>query len=156
MGGIEFLSRNKVCIIFWGTMVGPYSTVSQSILLDLLLWLEDKAAQRHKSNGMFSTIVPVLCLTDEGRSKEHSVSQIGTHYTCILMEQPCILWITNFTRLKGLLFSILKPFGAGIIFFLILAHLVYKMWIIQEQNKLELWNKLHFEEKKKTDGIHHV
>ena len=53
-------------------MVGPYSTVSQSILLDLLLWLEDKAAQRHKSNGMFSTIVPVLCLTDEGRSKQHS------------------------------------------------------------------------------------
>jgi len=39
-------------------------------------------------------------------------------------------------------------FGAGIIF-LILAHPVYKMWIIQEQNKLELWNKLHFEEKKR-------
>ena len=36
--------------------------------------------------------------------------------------------------------------GARIIFFLILAHLVYKMWIIQEPNKLELWNKLHFEE----------
>ena len=34
-------------------------------------------------------------------------------------------------------------------FFLILAHTVYKMWIIQEQNTLELWNKLHFEEKKK-------
>ena len=35
------------------------------------------------------------------------------------------------------------------LFFLILAHLVYKMWIIQEPYKLELWNKLHFEEKKK-------
>jgi hypothetical protein len=34
------------------------------------------------------------------------------------------------------------------IFFLILAHPVYKMWIIQEPNKLELWNKLHFKEKK--------
>ena len=34
-------------------------------------------------------------------------------------------------------------------FFLILAHLVYKMWIIQEPKKLALWNKLHFEEKKK-------
>jgi len=32
-------------------------------------------------------------------------------------------------------------------FFLILAHSVYKMWIIQEPNMLELWNKLHFEEK---------
>ena len=33
-------------------------------------------------------------------------------------------------------------------FFLILAHPVYKMWIKQEPNTLELWNKLHFEEKK--------
>ena len=40
--------------------------------------------------------------------------------------------------------------------FLILAHSVYKMWITQEPNKLELWNKLHFKEKKKTESIHHV
>ena len=40
-------------------------------------------------------------------------------------------------------------------FFLILAHPVYKMWIIQEPNTLELWNKLHFEEKK-TKSIYHV
>jgi len=33
-------------------------------------------------------------------------------------------------------------------FFLILAHPVYKMWIIPEPITLELWNKLHFEEKK--------
>ena len=39
-------------------------------------------------------------------------------------------------------------------FFLILAHSVYKMWIIQEPNKLELWNKLHFKEEK-TESIHH-
>ena len=39
--------------------------------------------------------------------------------------------------------------------FLILAHPVYKMWIIQEPNALELWNKLHFEEKK-TESIYHV
>ena len=38
----------------------------------------------------------------------------------------------------------IQPFDAGIIFFLILAHTVYKMWIIQEPNMLELWNKLHF------------
>ena len=41
------------------------------------------------------------------------------------------------------------------LFFLILAHPVYKMWIIQEQNTLELWNKLHFEEEK-MESIHHV
>jgi len=36
--------------------------------------------------------------------------------------------------------------------FLILVHPVYKMWIIQEPNMLELWNKLHFEEEK-TENI---
>jgi hypothetical protein len=41
------------------------------------------------------------------------------------------------------------------LFFLILSHSVYKMWIIQEPNKLALWNKLHFEEKK-TESIDHV
>jgi len=40
-------------------------------------------------------------------------------------------------------------------FFLILAHPVYKMWTIQEPNTLELWNKLHYEEKE-TESIHHV
>ena len=40
-------------------------------------------------------------------------------------------------------------------FFLILAHPVYKMWIIQEPNTLDLWNKLHFEEEK-TESIYHV
>ena len=38
------------------------------------------------------------------------------------------------------------------LFFFNLAHSVYKMWIIQEPNMLELWNKLHFEEKK-TESI---
>ena len=37
-------------------------------------------------------------------------------------------------------------------FFLILAHRVYKMWIIQEPNTLELWDKLHFEEEK-TESV---
>jgi len=36
-------------------------------------------------------------------------------------------------------------------FFLILAHPVCKMWIIQEPNKLALWNKLHFEEKENEE-----
>ena len=40
-------------------------------------------------------------------------------------------------------------------FFLILAHPVYKMWIKQEPNTLELWNKLHFEEKE-TKTIYHI
>ena len=36
--------------------------------------------------------------------------------------------------------------------FLILAHPVYKQWIIREPNTLEFWNKLHFEGKK-TESI---
>ena len=44
-------------------------------------------------------------------------------------------------------FNIYYPFGAGIIF-LILAHSVYKMWIIQEPNKLELWKNCILKRKK--------
>jgi len=40
-------------------------------------------------------------------------------------------------------------------FFFILAHSVYKIRITQEPNTFELWNKLHFEEKK-TESIYHV
>ena len=40
-------------------------------------------------------------------------------------------------------------------FLFILAHPVYKMRIIQGPNTLELWNKLHFEEKE-TESIYHV
>jgi len=35
------------------------------------------------------------------------------------------------------------------LFFLILAHTVNKMWIIHEPNRLQLWNKLYFEGKKR-------
>jgi hypothetical protein len=34
------------------------------------------------------------------------------------------------------------------IFFQILAHPVFKMWVIQKLNKVALWNKRHFEEEK--------
>ena len=64
--------------------------------------------------------------------------------TCSWSIMNCI--ITRFTNLT---------FWRRNYFFLILAHPVYKMWIIQVPNKLELWNKLHFEEKK-PESIHHV
>ena len=46
------------------------------------------------------------------------------------------------------------PFGAGI-FFKILAHSVFKMWILQEPKKIALWNKRHIEEEK-TENVQHV
>jgi len=40
-------------------------------------------------------------------------------------------------------------------FFLNFSTPVYKMWIILEPNTLELWNKLHFEEKE-MESIYNV
>ena len=56
------------------------------------------------------------------------------------------------TQRDGIKYTATAPLAPEL-FFLILAHSVYKMWIIQEPNKLKLWNKLHFKEKK-TESIH--
>ena len=40
-------------------------------------------------------------------------------------------------------------------FFLNFSTPVYKMWILQEPNTIELWNKLHFEEEK-TESMYRV
>ena len=75
------------------------------------------------------------------------------------------IWHANtrrYSKKKGIKILKLPPvcncftltFGPGIIL-LILAHPVYEMWIIQEPNTLELWNKLHFERDKKG-SIYHV
>ena len=59
--------------------------------------------------------------------------------------------IRGFQNKSNYFLNLLRPE----LFFLILAQPVYKMWITQELNMLELWNKLHFEEEK-TDSIYHV
>ena len=53
------------------------------------------------------------------------------------------------------IYGSIKLLAPELFFFLILAHPVNKMWITQEPSMLELWNKLHFEEKK-TDSIYYV
>ena len=72
-----------------------------------------------------------------------------------LSSLPCYMWHPNVAERNSVSHDATTcvprhdwPSGAGIIF-LILAHPVYKTWIMQEPNTLELWNKLHFEEKKK-------
>jgi len=60
-------------------------------------------------------------------------------------------WAHNKARKWQVGFNLLAPE----LFFLILAHPVYKMWIKQQQNTLELWSKLHFEEKE-TESIYRV
>ena len=59
--------------------------------------------------------------------------------------------LTTVIRYEKCIVNLLAPE----LVFLILAHPVHKMWIIQEPNTLELWNKLHFEEKK-TESIYRV
>jgi len=61
----------------------------------------------------------------------------------------------NFTPILFFLLCYFINLLAPELFFLILAHPVYKMWIIKEPNTLDLWNKLHFEEEK-TESIYHV
>ena len=49
----------------------------------------------------------------------------------------------------------MNTYGAGI-FFKILAHPVFQMWILQEPKKIALWNKRQLEERKKTEIVQHV
>jgi len=98
-------------------------------------------------------------------STEHNVVHISilscanhivgkTQYSSSLHHRNDITWKSTTSENPDRVISSLLhrqpyyPFGARIIF-LILAHSIYKMWIIQEPNKLELWNKLHFKEKKR-------
>ena len=69
---------------------------------------------------------------------------------------PCIQNVNNTgTKYVQAMFVLYMPltFWRRNYFFLILAHSVYKMWIIQEPNTLELWNKLHFEGEKNGEYI---
>ena len=61
----------------------------------------------------------------------------STQYNCFCL---IFYFLKNTSSCLGNFFKLLAPE----LFFLILAHPVYKMWIIQEPNTLELSNKLHF------------
>jgi hypothetical protein len=57
------------------------------------------------------------------------------------------LYLTSFPQLR---LRVILTFWRWT-FFQILAHPVFKMWVIQKPNKVALWNKRHFEEKKNGD-----
>ena len=59
-------------------------------------------------------------------------------------EQLWAVYSSNFSRYPEILSINLLATD----FFQILAHPVFKMWVIQKPNKVALWNKRHFEEKK--------
>ena len=66
-----------------------------------------------------------------------------------------VIFVVLTKRLKTVFTKPVINLLAPEVFFLFLAHPVYKMWIIQETNTLDLWNKLHFGEEK-TESIYHV
>ena len=76
--------------------------------------------------------------------------------TCLFRQAAC--WcdkcsIASYGRyMSGTVFL---TFWWWIFFLQILAHPVFKMWVIQKPNKVALWNKQHFEEKK-MEIIQHV
>ena len=57
-------------------------------------------------------------------------------------------WYIRVTWTNKVHYFLLTFWGRN--YFFNLPHSVYKMWITQEPNKLDLWNKLHFKEKKKN------
>jgi hypothetical protein len=94
---------------------------------------------------------PVLPRDVQPRSR-----QVAVQVSLMPDTVDTVLWVPDDGRniARNTLISWHLTFWRWIIF-LILAHHVYKMWIIQAPNTLELWNKLHFEEEK-TESICHV
>ena len=69
-------------------------------------------------------------------------------------KRPDKVWVPSFYWKQRSFFLLINPLAPEL-FFLILEHPVYKMWITQAPNKLALWNVLHFEEKK-SESTEHV
>jgi len=87
----------------------------------------------------------------ENRNAEHLSSLLH-----LALLQLTFRWITSIINQEIYYIKFhINLLAPDLFFFLILAHPVYKMWIIQEPNTLELWNKLDFEEKK-TENIYRV
>ena len=99
----------------------------------------------------------VKCSLEEGERKLYAAAAAGTGWQQVIGEPLAPKQAetsqnknnSHFTCKCNVLVNLLVPE----LILLILAHPVYRMWIIQEPNKLELWNKLHFEEKK-TENIY--
>ena len=69
---------------------------------------------------------------------------------------PLLSWRIQQRQLNrsGICSSHLNLLATGF-FFQILEHSVFKLWLIQKPNKVALWNKRHFEEKK-MEFLQHV
>ena len=112
---------------------GKYSIIifHESPSSEAELFYADGYNKRTDGRGEVSVLLSQFCeLVQERSVSKHLVK---CHCLELLLEVD--------------VFNLLVP---ELLFFLILAHSVYKMWIIQEPNTLEFWNKQHFEEGKKN------
>ena len=135
-------------------MVGSYSLAEAFLRLGIPVMRDAES---------LGTVIPDFskeCLGDEGNN---SLCNGGDHVFIYTWSRPKFPLIPNYVTAKisntrvlltkrsvtkfSTYFYLLTLWRRNY-FFLISAHLVYKMWIIQERNKLALWNKLHFEEKR--------
>ena len=78
-------------------------------------------------------------------SSQIAVNNTGAISMCECLPFMCIFF--SFSKTQAGTRNWILTFWHRSYFFLILARPIYKTWIIQEQNTLELWNKLRFEEK---------
>ena len=69
------------------------------------------------------------------------------------LNHPSLALPGVFTDVRIMVFIL--TFWRWIFFFQILAHPVFKLWVIHKPNKVALWNKRHFEERK-MEIIQHV
>ena len=105
---------------------------------------------RPNSHRSFLTILPLshLISSDWNNLAAELPSDGSWHISVSGLAGDTTESVTVLPRCERVTGLNINPLAPELFFFLILAHPVYKMWIIQEPNKLALWNKLHFEEKK--------
>ena len=131
----------KVFFIPRQSSVTNYSTANtHAYILSL-----NSTTNQPPSCGKTSITAPDIHLLNYW-SLMQGVSKRMTRFQIIISNNENVLQLQNKLQTINLL---------AMEFFLILARPVFKMWVIRKPNKVALWNKRHFEEKK-MEIIEHV
>ena len=140
--------KMKCCVIDWHVVFICYNTWGWKTLNVCLVWTLDFAV------GSSSQIAPSRRYNSTpGGSPTHRTLAKGIIFEnydgkhIILRNRQVKNFVPNYNKSLTL--------WRRNYFFFNFSTPVCKMWILQEPNKLALWNKLHFEEKK-TESIEHV
>ena len=118
-------------------------------------WQYNVTPLASEQNSVTSRLIAIFTFNTTGIICYSSLVSINSHGASELAVFVDLWWLSD-SRPRVFWFGV--DFSLSLTFWrrnYFLAHPVYKMWIIQELNMLELWNKLHFEEEK-TESIYHV